>query len=267
MNDLDFGGDLRAALHRDADLVGSPSSDLLDQLGRRRQHQRRQRAALLGVAAAVVIVAGGIPVGMSLAASPAPAAPATQPIAPTPSPTPTVLPTPAPITPGQDEAEASSASAALQSAQAAASSAQAASSATLVLGPDGLGSLKLGMSRAQAEATGAVEPFRNEPNSEMCRWQSRLSGAPAGKGIVLYSETLGVATIDAYEGVRTPEGITIGSSLAELHQAYSGWEEDPHLRRNLISVPGHSQLVYRVAYANGRVTQLTLQYRDQNCYE
>ena len=47
MNDLD----LRTALHRDADLVGSPSPDLLDQLVQRRQHQRRQRAGMLSAVA------------------------------------------------------------------------------------------------------------------------------------------------------------------------------------------------------------------------
>jgi hypothetical protein len=72
MNDLD----LRAALDRDADLVGEPSPDLLDQLLRRRQHQRRQRATLVGAVAAVVLVAAGVPVGVSLAAR-SHAAPAT----------------------------------------------------------------------------------------------------------------------------------------------------------------------------------------------
>lgn len=91
MNDLDFGGDLRAALDRDADLVGEPAADLLDQLLRRRAHQRRQRTALMGAVAAMVVIAAGIPIGVSLAASSAPA-PATQPIAPTPSVTQHVVP-------------------------------------------------------------------------------------------------------------------------------------------------------------------------------
>jgi hypothetical protein len=64
MNDLD----LRTALHRDADLVGEPSPDLLDQLVRRRQHQRRQRAGMLTSALAVVVIAAGIPIGTSLLA-------------------------------------------------------------------------------------------------------------------------------------------------------------------------------------------------------
>lgn len=34
-----------------------------------------------------------------------------------------------------------------------------------VLGPDGLGSLKLGMNRGEAEVTGLVGTFRNEPKA------------------------------------------------------------------------------------------------------
>lgn len=93
MNDLDFGGDLRTALHRDAALVGEPPMDLLDQLLRRRRQQRRQRTALVGAIAAVVLVAAGIPVGVSLAARSAPA-PATQPATPTPSDSQETAPTP-----------------------------------------------------------------------------------------------------------------------------------------------------------------------------
>jgi hypothetical protein len=112
-----------------------------------------------------------------------------------------------------------------------------------------------------------VAAFENKPNSDKCLWRSRLSGAPAGKGTVLYSDTFGVATIDAYAGVRTPEGITIGSSLAEVGQAYPGWQGDSHVQRGYAPVPGNSQLVYRIAWADGKVAELALQYRHQDCYE
>jgi hypothetical protein len=62
MNDLD----LRAALHRDADLAGEPSPDLLDQLVSRRRHQRRQRAGVLTAVLAVVVIGASIPVGQAL---------------------------------------------------------------------------------------------------------------------------------------------------------------------------------------------------------
>jgi hypothetical protein len=94
MNDLD----LRTALHRDADLVGLPSPDLLDQLVQRRRHQQRQRAGMLAAGLAVAVIAVGIPVGQSLLSrsDSNPAGETT--VASTPSVTPEVAVTP-PVTP------------------------------------------------------------------------------------------------------------------------------------------------------------------------
>jgi hypothetical protein len=262
MNDLD----LRTALHRDADLVGEPAPDLLDQLVQRRQHQRRQRAGMLTAGLAVVLIAAGIPVGAAFMtrSEGAPAAHTT--VAPTPSVTPEVV---APTTPAPPSSAPTSSAAATLTAT------PEPDSAAPVLGPDGLGSLKLGMSRDEAEATGLVGPFRNEPNSDQCLWRSALTGAPADEGVVLHSETLGVATIDAYPGVRTPEGITFGSSLAAVRSAYPGFHMfdptavDSNLQtgRGYSPVPGNSEAVYRIVVDDGKVVELTLQYVRQNCYE
>jgi hypothetical protein len=95
MNDLD----LRAALHRDAELAGEPSPDLLDQLALRSDRQRRQRAGMLATALAVVVIAAGIPVGQSLLAQ-GDGGPVDQaPVITTPSvdPTPTGAPEPTPV--------------------------------------------------------------------------------------------------------------------------------------------------------------------------
>ena len=256
MNDLD----LRTALHRDADLVGEPSPDLLDQLVRRRQHQRRQRAGMVTSALAVVVIAAGIPIGTSLLAR-SDGGPATDP-------TPTVsTEAPAPSTATPAPPTTATPSSAAPTPTATPTAAVEADPAALVLGPDGISSLKLGMSRDQAEATGLVEPFRNEPNSDQCLWRSALTGAPAGEGMVLHNETLGVATIDAYPGVQTPEGITIGSSLAAVESAYPGFEYNDLHQRGYAPVPGNSQAVYRLAFADGTLVELTLQHAHQGCYE
>jgi hypothetical protein len=98
MNELD----LRIALHRDADLVGEPAPDLLDQLAVRRDKQRRHRAGMLATALAVAVIGAGIPVGQSLLAqpdrSPVDQAPvtSTQSVDPTPARTPEPSPTIAP---------------------------------------------------------------------------------------------------------------------------------------------------------------------------
>lgn len=137
-----------------------------------------------------------------------------------------------------------------------------------VLGPDGLGALMLGMDRDQAEATGVVEPFVNEPNSETCTWRSRLSGAPAGEATVFWSETLGVVTIDVSEGVHTPEGIGIGSPVTAVDQAYPDWNPSDNLLRGAAPVPGNDEAVYRIAFdRTGTVTEVTLQHTEAGCYE
>ncbi len=137
----------------------------------------------------------------------------------------------------------------------------------LTLGPNGIGALKLGMTRTQAEATGLVAKFQNEPNSRLCLWRTRLVGAHGDGGIVFHSETLGVATIDAFKGIKTPEGVKIGSSVADVRRAYPGFSVDPEISRGYVTVPGNSKAVYRISVDNGVVNELTLQLRDQNCYE
>lgn len=260
---------LTAALHRDADLVGAPSPDLLEQLTQRRQHQRRQRGGLLATTLGVVVIAAGIPLGGALMNS-SDARPATDPTptvtteVPTPS---TTAPTPSTPAPAPAPSATPSPATVPSSSAAATPTAALGADAPPVLGPDGLGSLELGMSRGQAEATGLVEPFRNEPNSDRCLWRSEVTGVPAGEGTVFYDDTLGVATIDAYAGVRTPEGIAIGSSLAAVEDAYPGFEVNDALRRSLVPVPGNDRAVYRIAYAGSKVVELTLQYVQQGCYE
>jgi len=143
-----------------------------------------------------------------------------------------------------------------------------------VLGPDGFGALTLGMDRAQAVASGTVEPV-DESNGGCAL--SQLSGAPGdatpaapevGSGIVYLSSNLGVAAIVAYPGVTTPEGIGIGSPVSAVDQAYPDWDPSDDLQRGAAAVPGNGEAVYRIAYDDaGAVTEVTLQFADQDCYE
>jgi hypothetical protein len=145
-----------------------------------------------------------------------------------------------------------------------------------VLGPDGIGALELGMGRDEAVASGVVEPFVEESGSS-CPWRSQLSDAPGdatpaapelASGIVHVSSTLGVAVIDAYPGLRTPEGIGIGSPVSAVDTAYPTWAPSEILQRGYAPVPGNDQARYRIAFDDaGAVTELTLQFVDQDCYE
>jgi hypothetical protein len=250
--------DLRTALDRDADLVGEPSPDLLDQLVSRRRRQRRQRAGILATAAAVVLIGGGIPVVSSLTMT-ADVAPATQ-------------PTTASAPPATTEAAPTTSADPAPSSSADPTPAPASTSpepAALVLGPDGLGSLELGMSLGEAEATGMLEPRAGDwPPGTECRPQFRLSDDPAGTSVVWYSDALGLAAIQVGEGVLTPEGIGIGSSLADVERAYPGWPHYDSVMRGEAPVTGRADKVYRIAYSqDGVVTELTLQHAMNGCYE
>src|SRR5262245_59871130 len=92
-----------------------------------------------------------------------------------------------------------------------------------VLGPDGFGAVKLGMTLAQAQATHLV----STPTTELGQTSStgRLLAAPSdGSPSLFFSPTLGLAAIDAYPGITTPAGIKIGSTLAQLQLAYPTWQ-------------------------------------------
>jgi hypothetical protein len=136
-----------------------------------------------------------------------------------------------------------------------------------VLGPDGFGALTLGMDRDQAVASGAVAPFEFDPANKGCAPSAALSSAPTGEGTVFVSANLGVAAIEAYPGVETPEGIGIGSPVTAVEQAYPGWDFSDHLMKGWAHVPGNDAAYYRIAFEDGAVTEVTLQFVNQDCYE
>lgn len=145
-----------------------------------------------------------------------------------------------------------------------------------VLGPYGFGALKLGMSSKSATATGLIAPWRGTAASG-CSLYSHLVGATGGgdggdAGNVMFSGSTGVEVIEAYPGVSTPEGIHLGSTTAQMRDAYPDWtnsqDQDPHAEGvGGADVPGNSKAGYRIQTRNGKVVALTLQLGTENCYE
>ena len=140
-----------------------------------------------------------------------------------------------------------------------------------VLGPNGLGALRLGMTVEQAEATGLIVAFPGGTGSGCT--QTHLRAGPEAN--VYYTKSLGIEIIDAYAGIRTPEGIRIGSSLAAVRAAYPDWysvdagsdAEKYSNGRGYAKVPGNGKAYYRIFIRDLKVQELTLQHRSQNCYE
>jgi hypothetical protein len=140
-----------------------------------------------------------------------------------------------------------------------------------VLGPNGFKTLKLGMSAEDATATGLIKPWR-DGGTDHCTKLSSLKAGSGEHGQVYFSPSLGLEIIDAYPGVRTPEGVKIGTSHAAMLKAYPGWEnaeeEDSHAEgRGYVTVPGNSKATYRILTQAGKVAEITLQYKNQDCYE
>ncbi|WP_328464690.1 hypothetical protein OHA21_41525 [Actinoplanes sp. NBC_00393] len=142
--------------------------------------------------------------------------------------------------------------------------------ASSVLGPDGLGALKLGMSFTAAKKTGLL--VSDDPAAEVQGCNSNYYPKSSGDSdaAVFFNGDKGLVSFTAYRGVATPEGIKLGSSLAAVKKAYSDWDvltgpgEDG---RGWVKVPGNSKAVYNITIAEDEVVHMNLQLRDQDCYE
>jgi hypothetical protein len=137
-----------------------------------------------------------------------------------------------------------------------------ASSATL--GPYGYGSVKLGMSAKTAKATGKIVLKMKAGSGSCSGWD--LKSHPTGRDSVgLYiSKKHGVAMIFAPKGVKTPQGIGVGSTKTQLKHAYSklgtAASGFPY-----VSVPGNSKAYYYFLLSHGKIYEMGLALDKQDC--
>ncbi|WP_214319933.1 hypothetical protein [Nonomuraea sediminis] len=135
------------------------------------------------------------------------------------------------------------------------------------LGPYGYGDVKLGMTAKQAKATGAVVEKNGDSSGEgpCSGWD--LKKFPTGKDYVgIYiSKKYGVVLIAAGKGVKTPEGIRIGSTGKQLKAAY------PHIKKDVhgfydIKVPGNKKAYYSFTVEHAKVTDFNIVANNQDCF-
>ncbi|HET9138592.1 hypothetical protein [Actinophytocola sp.] len=123
--------------------------------------------------------------------------------------------------------------------------AAAAKPAAPVLGPTAFGRVKLGTTFDQARKAGFVHEYELPPDQ-------------------------GCGVYKLYVGGRiTPEGLAVGATAAKAKSVYPQLDLDDvkQLSRAKVRVPGNANAVYRLGFKNGAVADITLQMRDQKCYE
>ena len=142
---------------------------------------------------------------------------------------------------------------------------------TAVLGPNGFGALRLGMTRRQAEATGLVDNV--DPKADSGCESTKLLGGGSTSGTVLFNGAAGIVAITA-EGpdIKTPEGIHVGSSGADMRRAYPTWrplsDPDPDNARGYADAPGsNNKAEYNITVRAGTIYYLFLQAKPHYCYE
>lgn len=144
-----------------------------------------------------------------------------------------------------------------------------------VLGPTGVGSLVLGMTKTEALHTGLVTGIKGTQGMCGSDGDGRLANAaPLNEydldGKLFFSANTGkLVIIGATSGIATPEGIQLGSSLNDVARAYPLWEgsEGPTEGVGIVAVADNPRAVYRIAISDAMVTELTLQDVDQDCAE
>jgi hypothetical protein len=135
-----------------------------------------------------------------------------------------------------------------------------------VLGPFGFRTVKLGMSRKQALATGLVTgTATNECGT--------LTLLKLPSAVTFRSDRGVVAIVAPDKSVHTPEGVGYGTTRDRLKEIYPDftfadggtiYELDG---RGYAKVRGNAKAVYRITTSEGKVDSLTLQSVDQGCYE
>jgi hypothetical protein len=133
------------------------------------------------------------------------------------------------------------------------------------LGPYGYGAVKLGMNVKQAKATGDVAK-KSPGGGEACSgWDLKKFPTPKDSVGIYISPRVGLAAIFAAKGMKTPEGIKIGSTAKQLKAAY------PHIKKDfhgcyVITVPGNKKAYYSFGVTHGKVTEYGIALNKQDCF-
>lgn len=135
--------------------------------------------------------------------------------------------------------------------------------APVVLGPRGIGALRLGMTGDQVSATGEATAQQGSAHDGWrpgCLVLTLNHESNGYDGQV--SADQGLEKIRATPSMRTPEGVGVGSTSEAFAAAYP---EQANLRTDVFEIPTGKGSVYRFVLDGGRVTALDLQLPYLDC--
>lgn len=136
---------------------------------------------------------------------------------------------------------------------------------TGIVGPEGYGAIKLGMTLEEALDTGKAVVSRGS-GTEWCPGIRFLPEHSETADDAVISSNLGLAGIFITEAMRTPDGFGIGSTADELRDAHP----DAYIEITnsfAIPIPGYpDRQYYAMIDENDRVAEMTLEFIDQDCY-
>jgi hypothetical protein len=130
-----------------------------------------------------------------------------------------------------------------------------------VLGPDGYSKIKLGMTYDQAVATGMLASKGDPPGDAGCVGPLSTNN----KVMVAISKASGVVGIFAQTtDVSTPDGIRLGSTLAQVNAAYPKATQDAK-GDWIVPTTGRARFQIGVSASMQAVTELSVSLNVQDC--
>jgi hypothetical protein len=148
-----------------------------------------------------------------------------------------------------------------------ASTPEAPAGSALVLGPIGIGALKLGMTEDQIAATGQVGKVNYLSDTEECG--SASSHDPVGAYSLWVSRTKGlVAVVAIGPDPHTPEGIGKGATLAAVRKAYPAMKPVGATTGGQFqaAIPTNAAAFYQFDLIGGTTSQVILALKTQTCF-
>ncbi|GAA4913461.1 hypothetical protein HD597_010486 [Nonomuraea thailandensis] len=135
-----------------------------------------------------------------------------------------------------------------------------------LLGPTGYGSVKLGMTAAQARATGKLVRKSVRGSLPTCTtWDLKEQRYGDNRAGVFISKKHGVVAIAAPGSVRTPQGIGRGSTVAQLRRAYPDFRLDAD--GPIAGVPGNRKATYVFHISKTKVLGVAIYLKKQDCFK